>query len=119
MDTQSMRAQVLAAYQHGPDAVVTLVVTLLSEVASQVETLAARVTTLEEENARLRARLDTHSGNSSKPPSSDGPGVRPHPQSQRVRSGRQPGGQPGHAGRSLRLVDEPDEGQVHAPARCP
>jgi transposase len=118
MDTESMRAQVLGAYQQGPDAVVTRVVTLLSAVASQVETLAARVTTLEEENARLRAQLDTTSRNSSKPPSSDGPGVKPHPQSQRVRSGRPPGGQPGHAGHSLRLVDTPDEVHVHAPARC-
>jgi transposase len=113
-----MRAQVLAAYEHGPDAVVTLVVTLLSVVASQLETMAARVTTLEEENARLRAQLAIHSGNSSKPPSSDGPGVKPHPQSQRVRSGRPPGGQPGHEGHALRLVETPDEVQVHAPARC-
>src|SRR5579864_4433025 len=115
MDTESVRARVLDAYQHGPDAVVDLVVTLVSAVTDQVASMAARVTVLEEENARLRAQRDTHSGNSSKPPSSAGPGVTPHPQSQRVRSGRPPGGQPGHAGHSLRLVDTPDAVQVHAP----
>ncbi|MGH2410836.1 MAG: IS66 family transposase [Chloroflexota bacterium] len=114
-----MRARVLDAYQHGPEAVVELVVTLLSEVAGQLETMAARVTALEGEKATLRAKLDTNSGNSSKPPSSDGPGVKPHPKSQRGRSGRQPGGQPGHAGHTLRLSAAPDEVQVHAPARCP
>src|SRR5579871_758202 len=119
MDTERMRAQVLDAYEHGPEAVVALVVTLMSAVATQVETLSARVTALEDENAALRATLATTSRNSGKPPSSDGPGVTPRPKSQRIASGRQPGGQPGHAGHSLRLVDAPDEVQVHAPSHCP
>jgi transposase len=118
MDTESLRARVLDASEQGPDAVVELVVTLLSELATQVETLSARVTVLESENATLRGKLGTNSHNSSKPPSSDGPGVKPQPKSQRVASGRQPGGQPGHAGHTLRLVDTPDEVQVHAPTHC-
>jgi len=118
MDTESMRAQVLDATEHGPEAVVALVATLLSEVAAQVATLSARVTALESENARLRARLETTSHNSSKPPSSDGPGVTPHPKSQRTVSGRPSGGQVGHTGHTRRLVDEPDEVQTHAPSCC-
>jgi transposase len=118
MDTESMRARVLDVYQQGPDAVVALVVTLVSELAGRLETLADRVTALEDENATLRAKLEINSRNSSKPPSSDGPGVKPQPKSQRVRSGRRPGGQPGHAGHSVRLVEEPDEVQVHRPTRC-
>src|SRR5438067_3059678 len=118
MDTESMRARVLDAYQHGPEAVVELVATLMGELAAQLETVAARVTALEGENATLRAKLETTSRNSGKPPSSDGPGVKPHPQSQRTTSGRSPGGQPGHAGHTVRLSDAPDEVQVHAPSRC-
>lgn len=125
MNTERMRERALDAYQQGPDAVGALVVTLVSELVAQVETLSARVAALEEEsamlrteNAVLRARLDTDSHNSGKPPSSDGPGVKPHPKSQRVPSGRRPGGQPGHGGHTLRLVDAPDEVQVHAPVCC-
>jgi transposase len=125
MDTESLRAQVLAAYADDPEAVVALVVTLLGALAAQLETVTARVTALEDENATLRtenaalrARLGTDSHNSGKPPSSDGPGGKPHPKSQRTTSGRPPGGQPGHAGHTLRLVDAPDAVQVHAPSHC-
>jgi transposase len=126
MDTESMRVRVLEAYQRGPEAVVALVITLMSELAAQLETVSARVAAVEGENATLRtenaalhAKLATNSHNSGKPPSSDGPGVTPHPKSQRTPSGRKPGGQPGHEGHALRLSDTPDEVQVHAPARCP
>jgi len=93
-------------------------VTLLSEVAGHVEALSARVGVLEGENAMLRATLGTTSHNSGKPPSSDGPGVKPHPQSQRTASGRQPGGQRGHTGHSLQFVDTPNAVHVHAPEQC-
>lgn len=66
----------------------------------------------------VRARLGATRRNSGKPRSSDGPGVKPHPQGQRTPCGRQGGGQPGHVGRTLRLVAEPDEVQVHGPFRC-
>ena len=100
-----------------------LLVILMGELAAQLETVSARVASVESanaalrtENAALRATRDTTSRNSGKPPSSDGPGVRPHPKSQRVSSGRKPGGQPGHEGQTLRLVDTPDEVRVHTPA---
>lgn len=132
METQSSRERVLGAYQQGPEAVAELVVRLVAELVAQLETWSARVATLEAENATLRtenaalaaetaalrAKLGTNSHNSSQPPSSDGPGVKPHPKSQRGRSGRKPGGQPGHVGHTLQLVEEPDDVQVHAPAHC-
>jgi transposase len=132
MDIESMRLRVQDAYQDGPQAVVELVVTLLSEAAVQLATVAARVTALEGENATLRAEnatlrtenaalratLATNSRNSGKPHSSDGPGVTPHPKSQRTRSGRPPGGQVGHAGHSLAFVETPDEVQEHVPTHC-
>jgi len=125
MDSENIRTQVRATYQQGSDAVVEFVVALMSALTAQVETVAARVTAVEgenavlrAENAALRARLGTNSHNSGKPPSSDGPGVKPHPKSQRVVSGRKPGGQPGHEGHTLALVDAPDEVRVHAPSHC-
>lgn len=125
VDTESIRGRVLEAYRQGSEAVVELVGGLAAELAAQLETVSARVATLEAENAALRtenqvlrAQLGTNSRNSGKPPSSDGPGVKPHPKSQRASTGRKPGGQPGHVGHTLRQVDEPDEIQVHTPSHC-
>jgi transposase len=72
---------------------------------------------LRAENADLRARLGQDSSNSSKPPSADGLG-KPAPKSLRGRSGRRPGGQPGHEGRTLRQVTDPHVRIVHEPAGC-
>ena len=68
---------------------------------------AGMPTTLEQANeliyklldriAELEDRLNQHSGNSSKPPSSDGPGA-PPPARKRPASGKQRGAQPGHKG---------------------
>lgn len=84
---------------------------LIAALQAQVAELQARVQALED-------RLATDSHNSSKPPSSDGPGVKPHPKSLRAHAGRKPGGQPGHVGATLRQVDQPDAITVHAPATC-
>lgn len=118
MDRTSVGDRVREAYLGGPDAVVAVVLMVVGELAAQIETLSAAVSVLQGENAALRARLGTDSHNSSKPPSSDGPGVKPHPKSQRTPSGRKSGGQLGHPGHTLALVDDPDEVQVHGPASC-
>jgi len=73
---------------------------------------------LQAENAELRRRLGMNSGNSSKPPSTDSPFEKPAPKSLRRRSGRKPGGQPGHPGATLRQVADPDEVVVHEPHAC-
>ncbi len=92
--------------------------TLLPLVA-RVPLLEARITALEAENAELRRRLTQHSGNSSKPPSTDPPGAPPR-RATRTR-GRQPGGQPDHVGASR---DPAPDDQITAtillrPDRCP
>jgi transposase len=114
MDKKSGGAKALEAYRQGPDVVAGLVV----ELVAQVEALTERITALEAENAALRARLGSNSRNSGKPPSSDGPGIKPHPKSLRTPTERKSGGQPGHVGHTLRLVDQADEVHVHAPTHC-
>ena len=126
MDTVSLREEVLQAYATGPEGVVGLVERLVAGFSEQLERVVTRVGTLEAENAALRSetrvlrgRLAKDSHNSSKPPSSDGPGApKREPKSLRGRSGRRPGGQPGHPGHGLTLVEEPDTVVVHQPTVC-
>ena len=77
----------------------------------QIEQLSTRV-------ADLEARLNQHSQNSSKPPSSDPPSAPPRPP--RVPRGRKPGGQAGHP-RHDRPDPEPDQittTRHHYPSTC-
>ena len=93
---------------------------LAALVAAQERTIAqlqARIAEQDAEIAELRRQLAASSRNSSKPPSTDGPD-KPTPKSLRGRSGRKPGGQPGHQGRTLRQVEAPDEVVVHEPGAC-
>jgi len=106
------REEILAVYEAGPDAVVALVQSLCAQFEVQVQALNERVRELE-----IRLGKDSH--NSHKPPSSDGPTFRrPARKSLRERSGKKPGGQPGHTGRTRLQVDAPDEVQLHAPGSC-
>jgi transposase len=79
--------------------------------------LFGKVAALEVEINELRAKLGTNSGNSSKPPSMDGLG-KPAPKSRREKSGKKPGGQPGHQGHGLKIDREPDETIEHTPESC-
>lgn len=68
---------------------------------------------------QLEERLRLHSGDSSKPPSSDDAKARAERRKQ-PRSGRQRGAQPGHPGQSRVVVDEVDHTERYYPeARCP
>lgn len=106
------RDEILAVYQAGPEAVVTLVEKLLTAHAS-LEEQVARLTARVEE---LEARLNKDSHNSHKPPSSDG--LRKKTKSLRKRSGKKPGGQPGHPGVTRALSATPDEIVEYSPAQC-
>lgn len=86
--------------------------------AQVIEQLRAEVAQLRAENAELKRRLGMDSTNSSKPPSSDSPFTKPAPKSLRRKSGRKPGGQPGHPGSALALVDDPNERKRHEPGPC-
>lgn len=88
------------------------------ELAELVVRQAERIEQLEAEVAELRRQLGQHSRNSSRPPSSDSPFTKPAPRSLRRKSGRRPGGQPGHPGSTLALVDNPNERKRHEPGAC-
>jgi transposase len=88
------------------------------ELAELVVRQAERIEQLEAEVAELRRQLGQHSRNSSRPPSSDSPFTKPAPRSLRRKSGRRPGGQPGHPGSTLALVDNPNERKRHEPGPC-
>jgi transposase len=80
--------------------------------------LKARVAELEETVRKLLAKLGQHSGNSSKPPSSDPP-WRSKPNPPKPPTGRKPGGQPGHKPHNRELL-EPNAPPVDCTAeRCP
>jgi transposase len=83
-----------------------------------VEQLQAQVKALQAEVRDLKARLNTHSGNSSLPPSANPPGApKPPP---KPPTGRKSGGQPGHPGHTRPRLPPERVGQVihHVPKRC-
>ncbi len=80
--------------------------------------LQAEHARLQAENAELRRRLGLNSENSHKPPSSDGYRKK-RVQSALPKGEKRPrGGQPGHTGKTLRQVEQPDRVQVHLPEQC-
>jgi transposase len=88
------------------------------ELAALVVRQAEQIERLKTEVAELKRQLGQNSQNSSKPPSSDSPFTKPAPKSLRRKSGRKPGGQPGHPGSTLALVDDPNERKRHEPGPC-
>jgi transposase len=80
--------------------------------------LTSDVVALRAEVAELRHRLALDSRTSSKPPSTDRTRAHRRVQSLRERSGRRPGAQPGHTGRTLAWCAEPDHVVVHVPVWC-
>ena len=61
---------------------------------------------LRAENQKLRSIIDRNSGNSSRPPSSDG---FVKIQNSRKKTGKKPGGQPGHKGHKPKPYENPTE----------
>src|SRR4030065_2594490 len=98
--------EVRAAYQRGEETVLEI----YRQMIEMLMILAARINTLED-------RLAKDSHNSGKPPSSDGLN-KPSPKSLRKRHRRKSGGQPGHAGHTLRAIEHPDREEVHRVSRC-
>jgi transposase len=98
--------EIRAIYAQGEEAVVRA----FEQLAAVVHTLEVRVQALEDQRAK-------NSGNSSKPPSSDG-FKKPVKGSLRRSSGKKAGAQPGHPGHTLQAVAEPDHVQVYRVEQC-
>lgn len=98
--------QIRAIYHQGEDATVNLIMQLIQVIAQ----LESRVQQLEDQ-------VGKNSRNSGKPPSSDGL-TKPRTRSLREPSSKPTGGQPGHPGHTLKMVERPDHIQVHPVATC-
>jgi transposase len=92
----SQREVLLSQARRQPE----VVVDRLLAAETKIQALEAKIRQLEERQA-------LNSTNSHQPPSSDGL-AKGHPRSLRKKSGRKPGGQPGHPGHTLEQVKKPD-----------
>jgi transposase len=81
-----------------------------------IATQQAEIAMLREQVKRLEGQRAKDSHNSSKPPATDG--IKRKTKSLRERSGKKPGGQLGHEGKTLTLVETPDVVVVSRPATC-
>lgn len=91
----------------------------LDQMEQRLHQAYADVAQLEQKVMELEARLNRHSGNSAQPPSADPPHA---PQRKATeKSGRQPGGQPGHPGNHRQLLppDQVDKIVEHRVTACP
>ncbi len=102
------REEFRTVYDSGFEATFVLVQSL----SRNIDALTARVQQLED-------RLAKNSRNSSKPPASDDP-PKPKPKSSRPRNSgkKKPGGQEGHPGTTLSLVEDPHHVVLHDPEEC-
>ena len=91
----------------------------ISQLKALILAQQEEITALKAVITDLTARLGQHSANSHKPPSSDGlakkPLIKPALPKQ---DGKKPGGQPGHPGKTLRFVEQPDRVHTHQPTQC-
>src|ERR1019366_8704280 len=93
---------------------------VIAALQEQNAALSALVAALQARVAELERQLGLNSGNSGKPPSSDGLKKKPvRVKSLRERSGKKTGGQKGHPGRTLSRTENPDATVAHFPATCP
>lgn len=111
------REEIHNAYVQGEEAVVALIAALAENWVSVVQQQQQTIQALTERIEALENQLAKNSGNSGKPPSSDGY-KKPTPRSLRQASGKPSGGQPGHEGHTLTMRVHPDKVQVHRVEQC-
>jgi transposase len=92
------RDEILSFCASNPEVIVAYIESLESQIKELTEILVA-----------LESRLNQNSRNSSRPPSTDFfVKDKPNPKSLRKPSGKKPGGQEGHPGTTLDMVDHPE-----------
>ena len=96
------------------ETLIEVLLNALSRIGELEKQVAAQAATIQ----KLRDEIAKNSSNSSKPPSSDGL-KKPRTRSLRKKGQRPLGGQPGHKGNTLKMVDEPDYVEPHPVTKCP
>ena len=97
-------AQAEKIYDSGKAAVISKLV----ELSSEIEALKRIIMAQQHRIRQLENQLAKDSHNSSQPPSSDGYKKQKRTKSQRSKTNRKVGGQQGHQGHTLEMVDNPD-----------
>lgn len=108
------REDLMRLGRNNPEALVDIILAQ----RKQISALRELVRKLVQQVEALEARFAQNSGNSSKPPSSDGY-TKPSPKSQRKKTGRKSGGQKGHPGSTLAPVAKADFTVIHSLKLCP
>ena len=93
----SSKEDIHTAYDQGKEAVVALFFETFRELAERIQ--------------KLEDQLAKNSNNRGKSPSSAG--LKKKPKSLRYKSGKKSGGQPGHEGSTLKMVEQPDQLEIH------
>lgn len=107
MDLQNLTPEkIKKKMETDPDSIVALILFLIDE-----------NTKLKQRVKELEDRLDQNSGNSNKPPSTDGFN-KPNPKSLRGNSGKKNGAQYGHKGHHLEMAEHPDHIITHKISSC-
>lgn len=116
------REQCYELYDSGREATVDFIVSLMPlialipEMQSKIIELSDKIEKLETRNRELESQKKVDSHNSSKPPSSDT--FKRVIKSNRVKSGKKSGGQKGHPGTTLTMVETPDHIVRHTVSHC-
>jgi transposase len=93
---------------------ISIILMLQQQVQELQRTVAAQAAEIQE----LRDQIAKNSRNSGKPPSSDGL-KKPRVQNLRTKTGRRSGGQEGHKGQTLKMVESPAHIEIHRVWQCP
>ena len=96
------------------EALISIVLTLQQQVQQLQQTVTEQAAVIQS----LRDQLAKNSQNSGRPPSSEGL-KKPRTRSLRQKKGRRSGGQKGHQGHTLKMVEQPDHIRVHKVSACP
>jgi transposase len=96
------------------EALISIVLTLQQQLQQLEQTVAEQAAVIQS----LRDQLAKTSENSGRPPSSDGL-KKPRTRSLRKKKGRRSGGQKGHKGHTLKMVEQADHIRVHKVSVCP
>ena len=119
METRPLAPEIWEKLPYEVQAYILFLENRLEQMEHRLQQSLDKIAQLEQEVMELKARLNRHSGNSAQPPSADSPQAPKRPA--REKSGRRPGGQPGHQGkhRSLLPPDQVDKIVEYRATVCP